>query len=234
MARSISAPSQTTIAKVTQDLSLVCSAIGNTDDSHITFTWLRDNTPLVMSRELVNADSGKASHTYTIANIREENSGDYICSPSNNYGGHNTSAFTVLVETYDPPTGVTVASEEDDIFTIVVTWDPLDVMEDLYPGAHVDNYMVVLTVLTTAGEQELPPAYVSGSETSTTFTIDSAVFSYSAVVKAVTVEGEDITDFSTAASAVVNNPTVATPEMGRYAHVQVYALPYVNMQAMDI
>ena len=193
---------------MTQDLSLMCSAIGNADDSHITFTWLRDNVAVATSREPVSASDGIARHTFRIPDIRESNGGDYVCSPTNDYGGYNTSTFTVQVEKYDPPTGVTVRSEDDDIFAIVVTWNPIDVMADRYPGAQVDKYIVVLTVITATDEQEMPPMYVLGSETSTTFNITSAALSYSAVVKAVTTDGDDITDFSTEASALVTRPTV--------------------------
>ena len=223
MARSTSAPSQITVAKVTQDLSLMCSAMGNTDDSHINFTWKRDNAVVTMSREPVSPSDGVASHTFTIENIREGNGGDYVCSPTNDYGGYNTSLFTVQVEKYDPPTGVAVRSEVGNEFDIVVTWNPLEVMAERYPGAHVDKYIVALTVITANGEDEMPPKYVSGSDTSATFTITSAAFSYSAKVKAVTVDGDDITDYSTEVSALVN-PSVA-PQLGMlYSNVHLFSL----------
>ena len=167
---------------------------------------------MAMSREPVSASDGTARHIFTIPDIHESHGGDYVCSPTNDYGGYNTSTFIVQVEKYDPPTGVTVRSGEDDIFTIVVTWNPVDVMADRYPGAHVDKYIVVLTVITATDEQEMPPMYVLGSETSTTFTINTAALSYSAVVKAVTTDGDDITDFSTEASALVTRPTEEAQE----------------------
>ena len=218
---------------MTQDLSLMCSAIGNADDNHITFTWLRGNVAVAMSREPVSASDGTARHTFRVPDIRESHGGDYICSPTNDYGGYNTSTFTVQVEKYDPPTGVTVRSGEDDIFTIVVTWNPVDVMADRYPGAHVDKYIVVLTVITATDEQEMPPMYVLGSETSTTFTINTAALSYSAVVKAVTTDGEDITDFSTEASALVTRPTVVPSEEGMLHIIMSTSSHYLQSQSCN-
>ena len=199
---------------MTQDLGLTCSAMGNVDDSQIDFTWERDGATLETSSE--PPSDGVASHTYTLGDVRETNSGDYVCSPTNSYGGSNSSRFTVQVEKYDPPTGVVVDNEEGNEFAIVVKWNPIDVMASRYPGAHVDKYRVVLTVITATGESEMEQD-VPGSETNASFSISSAAFSYNTRVKAVTEEGDDITNFSAEASAVVST-TVAPVAQGMFYH----------------
>lgn len=204
--------------------------MGNVDDSQIHFTWKRDNITLDMS--YVAPSNGLANHTYTF-DARKTEILDYVCYPANSYGRSNSAQFQVQVEKYDPPTGVVVENEDGNEFVIVVTWNPIDLMTDVRPGAHVDKYRVVLTVITATDEFEMEQD-VPGSELTASFSISSAAFSYLAKVKAVTDEGDDITDFSIEISALVSTtaaPVVTGMLRMRKAHHHI--VNYIQQQPLS-
>ena len=187
-------PSGIVEAKVTQRLILECRANENGGGTHIDFQWSTATAPNLAMFSVL-APTNEAISEYNVGNdLNVNDSGAYVCTPTNVIGSKGSVTYTVTVSKFDPPDNLTVSCVDEDSLEVMVTWNPIVVDQGMYPGANIGEYVIELHVNTVNGFVKVDEVAVPGNTTSAKFNVNS-VQNYWAQIKART-GNRDVSDFS--------------------------------------
>ena len=212
--------STTINAFISQDLEIVCKALGNSGAPELmVFVWRRNGQALRI--EPLGTVNGHAMDQFILRNITEADAGTYECHPENTVGGQNFTSYTIQVRPIEPPaiSNVDVTSVPPNDSYVTVCWDSED-----YTGKVIDHYVVEILLVTSRDAEVIKSVNVPAWQNCTNISIPEATpgSRYGARINAIGRGGLRLTD--TTEYTLETEPGRVGKQIYSYTHSYIRSL----------